>query len=200
MATDPANGAPEPIVTVTDIKNYVYCARVPFYTTFLPHRPTTFKMDEGRGQHEHVAELEERRSLHAYGLQAGDREFRVRLFSTRLGLSGLLDMAIVLPHEVIPVEFKYTTGMLGLNHKYQLTAYGLLAEEHWKQPVRRGFIYAIPQKRAHEVTITTEMRRYVQRLLKELRAMVKAEIKPRPTRGRARCTDCEFRHYCPDID
>jgi len=199
MITAWASAASEPVVTVTDVKNYVYCGRVPFYTTFLPQRPTTVKMEAGREGHAHTVELEERRSLRAYRLKRGEREFRVRLFSERLGLSGLLDMAILLPDEVIAVEFKDMAGWLGLNHKYQLTAYGLLVEEHWNRPARRGFVYMIPQKKAHEVKITAEMRQAVLQVLVDLRKIIREELKPPPTRWRARCTDCEFRRYCPDI-
>lgn len=200
MATVSGDPQPKLVVTVTDLKNWVYCPRVPFYTTFLPQRPTTFKMDAGGAQHEHMADLEERRSLRAYGLTEGERIFHVRLFSERLGVSGLLDMVVVTSHEALPVEYKNTSGSVGLNHRYQLTLYGLLVEEHWQRSVQRGFVYLIPRKRAQEVVFTSELRQEVRQALAELRGALDSEIKPAPTTVRARCVDCEFRRYCPDID
>lgn len=186
-------------LTVTDIKNFAYCARVVYYHYFLPTRPTTFKMDEGKQAWEHTEELEERRSLKAYGLSDGEREFNVELVSQRLGVAGKLDMAIVRRYEVIPVEFKNTTGQASLNHKYQLAAYGLLCEERFERPVRRGFVYLIPQKRAVEIQLTPEARQFTVQLLRRVQRMLDREKLPVPTRNRARCRDCEFRRWCNDI-
>ena len=188
-------------LTVTDVKQYVYCPRIVFFTYCLPlRRPTTYKMEEGKLQHERVEELEHRRSLRAYGLEEGERVFGVRLYSERLELSGLLDMAILTAAEVIPVEFKNSAGKPGLNHKYQLTAYALLCEDKWGKPVRRGFFYSIPLKKAHEIAITPGARRFVKKMLAEMREMILNEAMPSPTRHRARCVECEFRRFCGDIE
>jgi CRISPR-associated exonuclease Cas4 len=189
------------LLSVTDVRQFVYCARVVYYTRFLElPRPVTYKMEEGRYQHQRSSELERRRSLRAYGLSEGDRPFSVRLYSQRLGLSGLLDMVIDTPSELIPVEFKHSTGQPGLNHKYQLTAYALLVEDRWHRPVRRGFVYRIPEKEAVEILITSNMRRHVHALLDEIRAMLRQGGRPRPTPYRQRCVDCEFRRLCGDVE
>lgn len=187
-------------LTVTDVKQYLYCPRIVYFTYCMPlRRPTTYKMEEGKLQHQHTAELERRRSLRAYGLTEGERHFDVHLYSERLGLSGHLDMAIVTPQEAIPVEFKHSAGKLGLNHKYQLTAYALLVEEKWDRPVRRAFVYFIPLKRAQEVAITPNKRRFVVKAIERIRQMVKSEALPEPTRHIGRCADCEFKNFCGDV-
>ncbi len=187
-------------LTVTDVRQFVYCPRIVYYTRYLEMpQPVTYKMDEGKMQHQRSVELERRRSLRSYGLSEGERHFGVRLYSSRLGLSGLLDMVIETPTELIPVEFKHTTGDLGLSHKYQLTAYALLVEDERGRPVRRGFIYRIPEKIAVEVLITPNMRRHVQRILSEIRQMLIHGRQPAPTRRRGRCVDCEFRRLCGDV-
>lgn len=236
---------PSPLfLTVSDVKQYPYCPRIVYYSYLLPlrARPATYKMAEGKLEHERVADLEERRSLRAYGLSEGVRRFDVSLSSDRLGLRGRLDMVIETPGEVIPVDFKNSQGKVGLNHKYQLTAYALLVEEQGTgnearvkgqgsgvkgqgggsgsrvqgagqggvstldsrpsslpRPVRRGFIYLAPQKRAWEVRITSNMRGWVKKALREIREMLEAERMPPPTRMRGRCTDCEFRNLCNDV-
>ena len=191
---------PQVVLTVTDVRQFVYCPRIVYYTRYLEvPQPETYKMEEGKLQHQRSAGLERRRSLRTYGLEEGERHFSVRLYSRRLGLSGLLDMVIETSSEVIPVEFKHTMGALGLNHKYQLTAYALLVEERWGRPVRRGFVYRIPEKEAVEVPITPNMRRHVHRLLAEMREMLAQGGRPAPTRHRGRCVDCEFRRLCGDV-
>ncbi|MDI6689141.1 MAG: CRISPR-associated protein Cas4 [Actinomycetota bacterium] len=177
-------------LTVTDIKQYIYCPRVVYFTYVIPLiRPTTGKMDYGKGEHERVSELEKRRKLSIYGLENGEREFHLRLNSERLGLSGLLDMAISTDCEIIPVEFKFSTKPPSLNHKYQLTAYTMLLEDRdylqraangkrRTRLVRRGFVHLIPLKRSYEIQITQSMRDFVKKLLMEIRSMIENETMP----------------------
>lgn len=187
-------------LTVSDVKQFVYCPRVVYFTYALPwRRPTTYKMQEGKIEHEHVTELEQRRSLRAYGLAEGERQFNVSLHSERLGLTGKLDMVIQSGGEIIPVDFKNSGAGVGLNHKYQLTAYALLVEDRWEKPVRRGFIYLVPLKKAHEVVITPNMRLFVRQVLDKIRDMIASERMPPTIRQKARCRDCEFRNFCNEV-
>ncbi len=187
-------------LAVSDVRQHLYCPRIPYFRLGLrlPHRPVTFKMQEGIRAHTRVEELEPRRTLHAYGLASGERHFAVAMRSARLGLGGRLDMVITLPGETIPVEWKNSEGPLGLNHKYQLTAYALLAEDHFGRPVRRAFVYWIPTRRAEPLTITPAMRAYTKRVLADIRRAVAREQLPEGTRVLGRCRECEFLPYCND--
>ena len=189
-------------LTVSDVKQFFYCPRVVFYT-YCPHstrRPTTYKMVEGSLEHKAIEDKEERRSLRAYGLAEGEKQFNISLHSPRLALTGKLDMAILTKNEIIPVDFKNTSGNPGLNHKYQLTGYALLVEDLWQKPVRRGFIYLAPRKKAIEITITGNMRLFFKQALAKIRRMIENESLPKPPRKTSYCTDCEFRNFCNDID
>jgi CRISPR-associated exonuclease Cas4 len=186
-------------LAVSDIRQYVYCPRIPFFRLGLrlPHRFVTAGMQEGILQHQHTEDLEHRRTLHAYGLSQGERHFDVPMRSDQLGLGGRMDLVIRSPHEVIPVEFK-NSKRLGLHHKYQLAAYALLAEAHFGAPVRRTFAYFIPLKMATAVDVTSGARRYVRRVLNAIRESVNAERVPEGTRVVSRCHVCEFLTYCND--
>ena len=187
-------------LTVTDVRQHVYCPRIPFFRLGmrLTPPPATHRMQEGKRAHEAQEGREARRSLHAYGVADGERRFGVQLRSARLGLAGKLDMVIVRATEIIPVEWKDSEGPLALNHKYQLTAYALLCEEAWAQPVRRAFVYWLPRRRATEVVITPGMRRHTRRVLGEIRAAVASERMPAGTRQLGRCRVCEFLNWCND--
>lgn len=190
---------PRPDLTVTDIKNMAWCARTVYWGRMMGSlRPQTFKMADGKREHERAEDLEQRRSLRAYGLTEGERQFAVSLVSQRLSLAGRIDMVIRTTREVIPVEFKNTTGPPALHHVYQITAQALLLEENGLQPVRRGFLYRIPAKQAHEVTLTPDMRRRTLQLIERAGVMLIEEKIPPPTPQRGRCLDCEFRRLCGD--
>ncbi len=188
-----------PDLTVTDVRQHVYCPRIPYYRYTLPlERPVTAKMDLGREEHESTSAKESRRTLKAYGIKEGERRFGVDLYSRHLRLRGKLDMVIFTRYELVPVEYKMTSGV-GLHHKYQLAAYAMLAEHTFSCTVSRSFVYLTPEKRAVEVPITAAMRERVRRLLDELRRAVWNERLPAPTPHRGRCTGCEYRRFCGDV-
>lgn len=224
-------------LNASDLRQYVYCPRIIYFRYCVPVRPPpTYKMVEGKLQHERAEDLEHRRTLHAYGLSDGERVFDVRLASQRLGLSGTLDLVILRRHEVIPVEFKHAEARahrpwpvkpkprrtspdeagseqpaepeeppqadltVDLHHKYQLAAYAMLAEERWERPARRCFVYFVAARRAAEVEITPGARRYVSRLLGEMRQIILTQRVPEGTRRVGRCQECEYRRFCNDVD
>jgi len=189
-----------PVLTVTDVKNYAYCPRVVYYHYFLAHRPVTGKMKEGKLEHVHQQELEERRVLTWLGLPQAERQLSVPIQSAALGLSGLLDEAIVAPAEVVVLEFKDSSSGIQLNHQLQLAAYGLLAQERWQRPCRRGLIYLVAVRQRREIALTAALGERVRECLAAMREMLEREEFPSPTSRRGRCVDCEYRRYCNDVD
>ena len=184
--------------TVNDVKQYLYCPRVVYFTYCMPvRRRSTFKMDLGKDLHEVIERLESRRKLRRYRLSEGRRMFEVPLRSEALNLSGKLDMLIELSGEYIPVDFKHTFGRPRRNHRYQLAAYGLLVEENLG-PVKRGFLYLIPQEDAVSVELTPELKERVRQVVREMEEMVSSERMPPPA-PRSRCYDCELRRFCGDV-
>lgn len=191
---------------VTDLKQYAYCPRIVYYRYCLPAiRPVTYKMAAGIAAHHDEAEREERRSLRAYGIQEGERYFDVRLGSEALGLRGRLDMVVAVPRrdaaevELIPVEYKLSERTPGRHFRIQLATYGLLLEAAWERPVRRGFLYLIPLRRAVEVRLTAALRRQALDEVARIRAMVEHEAMPEAPASRRPCVSCEFRRFCNDV-
>lgn len=189
------------LLHVTDLKQFVYCPRVVYYTHCLPLlRPVTYKMEASQEQHEKAATDEARRSLRAYGLNEGERRFDVTLTSARLGLSGRMDMVIVLGEaEAIPVDYKLSRHGDARQFHQQLAAYAELIEENWQIPVQRGFLYLLPERRAEEVKLTGRLRSRVRTEVAAMRGMIQGQHMPEATAVRARCVDCEFRRFCNDL-
>jgi CRISPR-associated exonuclease Cas4 len=194
------------LLEVTDLKQYTCCPRIVFYRYCLPRvRPVTYTMEEGIRAHEEEEGREERRSLRTYGLERGERVFHLSLQSARLGLTGSIDLAIATPSrqapdaEAIVVEYKLSEKKAGPHFALQLAAYALLVEEAWQIPVKRGFLYSIPLRRAGLIPITAPLRRKVLHTVEQIRCMVEQERMPPPPKSQYRCVTCEFRRFCNDV-
>lgn len=189
-----------PDVTVTDLKQWAYCQRIPFYRYVLPVTPApTYKMQRGKDVQAAVEALEKRRGFRAYGVADGERHFALWLYSERMGLSGKLDLLIVTADACYPVDFKDTEGGARRNHRFQLAGYALLAEEAFGRPAPQGFIYLVPRKAVVAIDLTEADRQEVRDAVTAMRRMIGREEMPPPTAVRARCVGCEYRNYCADI-
>jgi CRISPR-associated exonuclease Cas4 len=187
-------------LVVSDIKQYAYCRRIPYYHYVLPvEKKPTFKMEHGKDAHRIIEALEKRRRFRAYGLDRAERIFHVWLRSLELGLVGKLDLLLRTPSDCFPVDFKYTQGRPHRNHLLQLAAYGLLVEETFECQVERGFIYLIPDGAAVDCPIAPGLKAAVREAITGIHMMIRDERMPPPTDIRAKCHDCEFQNYCADI-
>jgi len=187
-------------LTATDLKQWAYCARIPFYHHVLPVRPApTYKMSRGKDVQGAVEALERRRGFRGYGMREGERRFGVWLHSDRLRLSGKLDLLILTADACYPVDFKDTAGGARRNHRLQLAAYALLAEEVFARPAPDAFVYLVPEKRIVAIGLTEGDRDDARHALAAMRRMIEQEELPPPTTLRSRCSACEFQNYCGDI-
>jgi CRISPR-associated exonuclease Cas4 len=191
---------------VVDLKQYIYCPRIIYYYHCLPQiRPITYKMEAGLAAQDEEEIRAARRSLRAYGLTRGECYNNVQLESETLGLRGQVDLAIktddnpLAEMEVIPVDYKFSGKETGIHFKLQLVAYGLLLQEHYGLPARRGFLYSISKRRAVEVEFTPTLRTRLSQALVEMKEITAREFMPEPTRQRAKCQVCEFRRFCNDV-
>jgi len=158
-------------------------------------------MEYGKLEHVEIQRLEKRRSLKAYGILEGERAFQIYLESTRLGMHGILDMMIITREgSIYPVDFKHSISPRGLHQKYQIAAYAMLLEDKFLRPVRYGFIYLIPLKTIVPVEITSSMRDHVKKTINAIRKIAFSEKMPGYVRSKKRCTDCEYRNYCADLE
>jgi CRISPR-associated exonuclease Cas4 len=186
---------------VSDLKQWEYCPRVFYFQHCLPKvRPTTFKMEAGKAAGKSEAGREERRSLRVYGIEAGEREFEVALHSERLGLRGEVDMVITVAGtaEVIPVDYKLSR-IPGPHFRLQVAVYGMLLEEMRGIAVHRGFLYAIPLRRAEEVKIDVRLRGQAGKAVEAMKQIAEEEKMPGPAKNRHKCMSCEFRRFCNDV-
>ncbi len=188
------------LLTVTDIKQFMYCARVIYYERCLPHvRPRTYKMDAGRDAHEEEQARAIRRTLHGYDVLKGERRFDVRMTDEALGLTGIVDEVVYAADgEVFPVDYKLAR-QASHHYKVQVTAYAILLESLEQVTVSRGYLYLIPLRKLVKIVITEALRMQVMETMAAIRLMVEQEMMPDPPQNRNYCSSCEFRRFCNDV-
>lgn len=138
-------------------------------------------MEYGKEAHLELDRLEKRRTFKRYNLSDAERKYHTKLYSTRLGLEGRLDVHIVAEGSVFPVEFKHTSKGPSLNHKYQLVAYAMLLEEAYNIPVRYGFLHLHPDGDIITIEITPNARFFIKEILEKIRTLVLEERIPPAT-------------------
>ncbi|MDX2078915.1 MAG: CRISPR-associated protein Cas4 [bacterium] len=184
----------------TDINHYAFCPRFLFYERCLSGiRPRTSMMDIGKEEHEEEEFRAKRRTLTAYELTEGIREFRVHLKSERHHLVGILDEWVKTPTGALyPVEYKFSNAVHD-PHRLQLAAYGLLIQEQFGVSVPHGFIYLIPKKKTVKVPLGEARYAELERIIGQIWEIIEKERMPPPTPDRPKCVSCEFRRFCNDV-
>lgn len=192
-------------ITISDIKQFIYCPRKIYYTYVEPVPwKKTFKMKYGKEQHNELIKKEKRRNLKIYGLKEGKRYFGYTVHSEKYNLSGRLDILVECENDeagqrYFPVECKDTDYQIHNSTKYQLIAYALVLEEQLGSLVNEGYIYIIPKNKVYTIYITDEERTYVRKVIHSIRNIIKNEHYPNP-RSKKRCLACEYIRYCNDYD
>jgi CRISPR-associated exonuclease Cas4 len=188
-------------IRVTDLKNYTFCPRFPYFERCLDGiRPRTYMMEAGEEAHEAEKARARRRTLWAYGVPEGQRQFNVYLESKRLGLSGIIDeLVLTASGEYFPVDYKLSPEVND-SHAVQLCAYALLLEEHFQTVVvQRAFVYFIGKRAVSPVTIDAALRQQTTDALRHVQQMIRYEHMPPPVKERAKCRHCEWRLFCNDV-
>ena len=201
----PISDVSEVIISVTDIKHYLYCPRIVYFEHVLHAKPMLGSQQlESREEHEDYVRKEIRRKGAIYYSREFEEAQKIifpRLYSQRLGLHGIVDLIIKTKNgEYIPVEYKNTMsdhGRAWSDHKYQLTAYALLIDENFKTQVKRGFINYIPEEKVVRLQITEAMKTHTKRILQNIKKIIYQEKLPKIRVSRAKCTGgCGYKYIC----
>lgn len=189
-----------PVLSVNDLKQFLYCPRIVYYHWVMPVRPpATFLMQRGHNQEQRFESLEPRRVLSRYGFQEATRHFGLEISNELFGLIGKVDLILEESARIAVVEFKATASRLADNWKLQLCAYGLLAEQHFQRPCPVGFVVLNDKEESVEVELKDALRGETLSTLQQARALVMSQEFPDPTPVRDRCVQCEYRNFCGDV-
>jgi len=170
-------------VSVTDIKQYVYCPRIVYFDRVL-HATPIFgsQQEESKELHEEYVKKELRRKDAVYyspEFVGAEKLLFTSLSSSALGLQGNVDCIIkTVRGEYVPVEYKNMISNMGkvcMQHKYQLVGYALLVEDYFRTVVKRGVVNYIPEALILQFEITPTMKSYVKRVLGHIKRIIRDE-------------------------
>ncbi len=138
-------------LTPSIVKLSLECPREAWLSLHHWYKPITPSMRLGIRAHELLDVEELRRRI-------GFTEYFVglSLSSEKLGLRGVLDLAVRTSYGWAPVEYKYQS-MIGFPEKIQTTLYALLLEECFGENVSRAYI--VLPNRVYRFRVTGGMRR-----------------------------------------
>lgn len=190
VASEPGkNWRDADLVLISALEHWSYCPR----QCALIHLEQTY--DENiftlRGNRAH-----ERVHSEGAGTEDGVRIARgLPLWSDRLGLIGKSDIVEWHGETPYPVEYKVGKKRNWGHEVVQLCAQAICLEEMIGVPVPAGAIYYAGSKRRREVTFSPEDRRIVERLTRDIRAMLAGDRLP-PAIDDARCPNCSLLDAC----
>jgi CRISPR-associated exonuclease Cas4 len=197
VTTAPANA---PMLSVSELKQFVYCPRIFYYLTVPAlHPPVTGLMKRGHDLQAQFERLEPRRVLSRYGFGRAIRQFSLPLTDAEMGVTGLVDLLLEAEDRLAVVEFKASAAALAENHRFQLAAYALLAERAFGKPCPRGFALYVDREEVEEIELGEELRGRVGQAFAEMRRVFQEGCLPMATAVRARCANCEFKNFCGDV-
>jgi CRISPR-associated exonuclease Cas4 len=201
----PISDIAESFVSVTDIKQYIYCPRIVYFDRVL-HATPIFgsQQEDSKELHEDYVKKELRRKDAIYyspEFVGAEKLLFNSLSSSSLGLQGSVDCIIkAVNGEYFPVEYKIMSsdkGRIHMQHKYQLVGYALLIEDSFGTLVRRGFVNYIPETLILQLEITLTMKSYVKRVLGHIKRIIKEEELPPIRVAKQKCTGgCGHKQTC----
>jgi CRISPR-associated protein Cas4 len=105
----------------------------------------------------------------------------VRIESEKLNLKGIIDQLEIYKSGIVPVELK--TGSMpneGVwpGHRLQIAAYALLAQEHFKQEVKEGFVLYLDQKERRHIAMNPFMIEEIKDLIKKIDNLLSSKQLP----------------------
>jgi CRISPR-associated exonuclease Cas4 len=188
-------------LTVTHVLEHLYCPRFTYfeYVLAVPERQERRPLVQ-KGREVHA----ERRRINPHYLRKKlgvlRRAFDVPLASARLGVRGIVDEVLSLADGTsAPFDYKFAEAPRQIYHnqRVQSALYGLLIQEVFQVPVRRGFLcFTRSNHRIVELTHTDGDYEETRGVLAEVLEVIQTGRFPRATKWKARCRDCCYRNIC----
>lgn len=189
------------MITPSEVIEHLYCPRFTYFMTCLnipQHEEQRYKVLKGRELHERRSR--ENRDYLRKKIGCVSKAILVYLASPKIGVRGVVDEVLELSDGTMaPLDYKYTefTEYIFKTHKYQSTIYGMLIEETYGKPVKRGYIcYVKDGSTLKEINYNPSDFADARSLLSEVFDVILRGFYPKKTKFPIRCADCCYKNIC----
>ncbi|NPA69646.1 MAG: CRISPR-associated protein Cas4, partial [Crenarchaeota archaeon] len=186
------------VITSVDIKEFVYCPRIIYFTRILGLRmPITERMMYGIEIQDELKKTEERRKTIFKKVKVDGYKIFNKVFKCpEYGLVASVDYFIDKRGIIIPVELKaYDSDNLYKSHEYQVLFQALTIELSTGNVVRECYVYYIESDKIFKIVVNDSKRIELIKLILKIRDLISSENIPEPSRS-VRCRCCQFRNIC----
>jgi CRISPR-associated protein Cas1 len=192
------------LIPLRALNQVTYCPRLYYLEYVEAVMPINEHVEDGLFQHRRVddASLQNRPRKEAGAVHTRS----VQLSSTRLGLTGKLDLVEEKDGQVYPVEYKRGTGPTAGdgqqpywdNDAVQVCAQAMLLEEELGTSINKGILYYIGSKTRVEVPLGSDLRDQTLRAIQTIRDLEQRDAPPEPLPSelRHRCFGCSLAPIC----
>ncbi|NPB00802.1 MAG: CRISPR-associated protein Cas4 [Crenarchaeota archaeon] len=183
-------------ISVTDLKNYVYCPYIVYIRKILnlDIEPTEYML--------YGKEIEKKTILLSiYRTIRGTRILRsLTLKSSKLRLIGNIEYVIVDKYgQHVPVDVKWCESKEPRrDHRVQICAYGMLIEENLNSKCKMGILYYVSRDggRLHKIYLTSSLRRIVIKIVNDILEMLRTSQPPDHVPREEQCATCPYARIC----
>lgn len=187
----------QPYLRINEVKNYIYCPRISYYTLCLQIDRGTDLSRAGTMAEGVTKQKMKRRKYALHSVHEGERRFDVPVVSHTHRIVGKIDEVVETPDGVYLVDYKDTERDYGY-WRVQLCAYAIAMQE-MGQTVLGIYIYSIPQKQYMQIHPRDKDKLQLASTIEALRQLVFNEICPEAAEQIAKCRVCQYTRWCNDV-
>ncbi|MBI2657066.1 CRISPR-associated protein Cas4 [Candidatus Woesearchaeota archaeon] len=123
----------------------------------------------------------------------------LRVESNELRLKGIVDQIHVYDNGYVPFELK--TGKapndgVWPSHRIQIAAYSLLLQEHFRKPVKEGFVFYLDAGEKRRITINPFMKEEIKKIVDEIIELLEKRDLPDFCSNQNKCAKCGVKQTC----
>lgn len=182
---------------INEIKNFIYCPRISFYTLGMRLDRETPLSQMGIDNEITTKQRMKRRKHALHAVHAGQRRLDVPVEHHELRLVGRVDEVIETEAGIYIVDYKDTDQDYGY-WRVQMLAYRLCLEAAG-QRVLGCYVYSIPGQTYHAVKPTARDSDRLHEILEQLNRMIEYPVMPEPTPHYRKCQTCQYERFCNDV-
>ncbi len=188
-------------ITPSEVIEYLYCPRFIYFMNCLAipqNEEQRYKVILGRNIHKIKSKINKEYLRKKIGVK--DKIIDAYLSSAKYGIRGIIDEVLTLEDNTMaPFDYKFAkyNNKVYNTLRVQSIIYGLLIEENFNLPVRKGFIcYLRSKNKIIEIEITDKEKTEALKIIEEMFRIIELGYFPKRTKYRGKCIDCCYRNIC----